>query len=317
MRNFFWRFLILILAVLGSCSTVPEDAIEPNRKDSFTYFNTGDGLIDYEVYSLFEDSQGNIWVGTYLGVSKFNGSSFESYDWSNDGIIYGSIVAIGEDYDGNIWIASSNGYSVLEDNTWETTEGIPITSYYLDKDNNFWVGTDGYGAVQLYAGGGQVYTQSECIDCDYVTSFFEDNTGTLWYTSLGGAIKVTDKINQSTERIATLEGTAFTRGVQDAWGNLIFGTYYEESIYRYSNNSFSPINLPVDYTVVNGFEFFQKKIYMVTEQGFLVYDGATIQEVKTPQGDYLFTSMIQDANGYIWLGTSDNGIIRFNPKFEF
>lgn len=316
MRKYLLRFLIPSITVLVACSTVPEEALEPNRKNNFTYFNTSDGLIDYEVYSMFEDSQGNIWIGTYLGVSKFNGTSFQNYDWFNDGIIYGSIVAIGEDYEGKIWIGSVNGYSVLENNVWDTTEGVPITSFYLDNGNNFWVGTGGYGAVKISSGGGQVYTQEGCSDCDYITSFFEDKEGTLWYTSYGGAIKITNQTTGATVRVTTEQNTSFSCGVQDAWGNLIFGTYYDESIYSLRNNTFSPINLPVDYTIVNGLQLFNRKVYMTTEQGFLVYDGVTIQEIRAPQGDYYFTSMIKDSRGNLWLGTIDNGVIRFNPKFE-
>ena len=72
-----------------------------------TNFTTKDGLPSNEVYCVFQDSKGYIWIGTDRGVAKYDGYSFEIYTTEN-GLTDDVIFGIAEDTDNNIWLTTSN-----------------------------------------------------------------------------------------------------------------------------------------------------------------------------------------------------------------
>ncbi|MBK6544998.1 MAG: histidine kinase [Saprospiraceae bacterium] len=75
---------------------------------NITNFTTYHGLPSNEVFTTFQDSEGFIWVGTKLGVSKFDGYSFQNYGF-NDGLKDLTISQITQDELGFIWVCSVYG----------------------------------------------------------------------------------------------------------------------------------------------------------------------------------------------------------------
>jgi ligand-binding sensor domain-containing protein len=312
-------FTLLVLMVTG-CTTLPDDAIDSIKADTYTYYNSSDGLLDSEVLSVFEDKSGNIWIGTYYGVNKYDGNSFESFTPNGDGLITGAIVAIGQDYDGAIWVGSSDGYSVLENNVWDTESGFGLTSFYLDKEDFFWIGTETFGALQLSEAGLEIYSVDNCELCNFVTAFTEDASGKLWFATLSGAFKVTNKSTQAVQQYTMNNGLAsdyLTSLLHDQWGNIWFGTYDADAISKFADNKFANVFLPTGFTEISGFSEGKKGIYVTTrELGFLYYDGAVVSEIKTPQEDYYLNCITKDSKGNFWIGTYDNGLIKFTPKSD-
>ena len=58
-------------------------------KENFHYtrFSIADGLPSSEIYEVFQDSKGYLWIGTDKGVSRYNGRYFENFT-TKDGIRY-------------------------------------------------------------------------------------------------------------------------------------------------------------------------------------------------------------------------------------
>jgi signal transduction histidine kinase/ligand-binding sensor domain-containing protein/DNA-binding response OmpR family regulator len=58
--------------------------LDPGR-ESFRAFTTDDGLANNSVYGILEDEQGNLWMSTNLGISRFNprDQTFKKYDVSD------------------------------------------------------------------------------------------------------------------------------------------------------------------------------------------------------------------------------------------
>ncbi|MEM8566631.1 MAG: two-component regulator propeller domain-containing protein, partial [Bacteroidota bacterium] len=104
------RYATLILLVIAfSCTEVDENLPSEEELDRWEYFVEFD---EGPVWSLFEDSDGEVWVGTNEGVSVFNGSTFQSYSVSN-GLFNTTVVAIIEDPEGDMWFGTPGGVSIL------------------------------------------------------------------------------------------------------------------------------------------------------------------------------------------------------------
>jgi len=105
-------YFLFILLVLGfvSVSLLGQPQLK-EHSFSFDYvsinFTTQDGLPSNEVYSVFQDSKGYIWVGTDRGVSKYDGYSFTTLTTQN-GLTDNTIFDIAEDSQGRIWFTTSN-----------------------------------------------------------------------------------------------------------------------------------------------------------------------------------------------------------------
>lgn len=68
-------------------------------------FTTREGLVQNQVLCLHKDSRGYVWCGTWYGISKFNGETFENYT-KKEGLWNGAILDIQEDEKGYIWLLS-------------------------------------------------------------------------------------------------------------------------------------------------------------------------------------------------------------------
>ncbi|MPZ17383.1 MAG: hypothetical protein GEV06_05665 [Luteitalea sp.] len=67
-----------------------------------------DGLVHPRVNTFYRDHLGYIWLGTWEGLSRFDGERFVNYG-PKDGLSDGSITDITEDRHGQLWVATHGG----------------------------------------------------------------------------------------------------------------------------------------------------------------------------------------------------------------
>ncbi|MBN2682447.1 MAG: histidine kinase [Bacteroidales bacterium] len=102
------KFFLVLIFVLFSFFGL--NAQEPILRN----FSISDGLPSSEIYHVFQDSKGFIWVSTSEGACRFNGYQFEVYDISA-GLPENTILEVYEDYKGRIWfITLSSEFAYLE-----------------------------------------------------------------------------------------------------------------------------------------------------------------------------------------------------------
>jgi ligand-binding sensor domain-containing protein/anti-sigma regulatory factor (Ser/Thr protein kinase) len=77
-------------------------------------YTANDGLADSYVLHTYQDSQGFLWVGTYNGLSRFDGTSFINYGYAA-GLPNLTIDVIYEDHSGRIWVGTRNGIAGIRD----------------------------------------------------------------------------------------------------------------------------------------------------------------------------------------------------------
>lgn len=81
----------------------------------FTHLNKENSGLSYDsVREIFQDSRGYVWVGTYKGLSRYDGTRFKNYDREDFGINSDFINVIREDVEGNLWIGTDNGVVVYD-----------------------------------------------------------------------------------------------------------------------------------------------------------------------------------------------------------
>ena len=91
-----------------------------------------DGLSQSTIKTLYQDSNGYIWIGTEDGINRYNGYEFKQYkhdEYDKNSIANSYIVDITEDKNGYIWISTKSGLSRID------TAKDEIKNYYPEQNN--------------------------------------------------------------------------------------------------------------------------------------------------------------------------------------
>jgi ligand-binding sensor domain-containing protein/two-component sensor histidine kinase/uncharacterized protein with PQ loop repeat len=89
------RLVFLLLIFLVTIQVAGQSPV-------FRHYRVDDGLPSSEVYHVFQDSKGYIWLATNMGVSRFDGREFRNYD-VQDGLPENTVFEIYEDEAGRVW----------------------------------------------------------------------------------------------------------------------------------------------------------------------------------------------------------------------
>lgn len=169
------------------------------------------------VFTLLEDSDGILWVGTYGGgLQRWTpkGNDFEKDIFSHntatsDGISSDIIRNVFEDSMGNIWIATGNGLCKLQRSEktkikprFEVFKNVPgnsrslshdyILAIYESRAGSLWIGTFGGGLnkfIPSHDGGPETfisYSESDGLPNNVIKGILEDENGNLWLSTNQG-----------------------------------------------------------------------------------------------------------------------------------
>ena len=218
-------------------------------------YTTKDGLYGDNIFRLFEDSRGDIWISTIKQVRDFNmavtvmpGSdmltrwerkteTFHHYTLA-EGVPQSPPSAFAEDRAGNIWIGFWDKFLVryrdgrFTDFT-QDGEGDDETIYaiYLDRAGRLWIADHADGVMRVDNPEADEprfvrYTTREGLSSNQAGTITEDQWGRI-YIGTGGGV---DRLDPSTGRIkhyTTAEGLinpAVHASYRDRHGALWFGT---------------------------------------------------------------------------------------------
>lgn len=172
-----------------------------------------DFMTSHIVSALYEDREGNCWVGTRggLGISMADGTSFRfgkmhfNDSLSTDWIYVRDIV---KDMDNSVWLATSN-YGVIhiigdvhnpstlkyENYSFYNRKLITNTALclHVDRFGRLWAGTEG-GGLCLYDRERKSFDEkmrAYSIPGDVIVSMEEDKSGSLWLGTNSGLVKLT------------------------------------------------------------------------------------------------------------------------------
>ncbi|MGM9964660.1 MAG: ATP-binding protein, partial [Clostridium sp.] len=123
-----------------------------------TYILNNIGMMDKFIRAIYEDSQGNYYIGCFLegGLIKIDPNTktckiYQNDEHDNYSISNNSIRYITEDLDGNILVGTSHGINILDLKTdkfkhYTENDGLINNTIYgilVDKNNDIWMSTNG------------------------------------------------------------------------------------------------------------------------------------------------------------------------------
>jgi ligand-binding sensor domain-containing protein len=156
-----------------------------------------DGLPSGSVTAIAQTSDEYLWLGTSVGLVRFDGAKFLLWKELSDGALPARRVrALCAAGNGSLWIgyATPGGISRIKDGlvtNFNETNGLiggPIESLTEDHDGSIWAGTHG-GLFHFRNDKWQQLGSEAGLAEGTVSSTFEDSRGNLWISTTDGVFR--------------------------------------------------------------------------------------------------------------------------------
>lgn len=196
---------------------------------------------DNNIYSIFKDSSGKIWIGSLTGLQFYNKRS-DDFTRIQEGVIKKQVNYILEDNKGVLWFATIgdgifsfdrisnkwNHFPSMINNNDNTSKNI--ICMLQDTNNRLWIGTEGSG-IGIYDNDTNsfkcVATSENGLPNDVIYKLLEDNNGYIW----GSTNKGIFKLNPNDMKVVVYNHTNgllgdqfnYKSGFKDNNGKLYFG----------------------------------------------------------------------------------------------
>lgn len=157
---------------------------------SFTNVTNKEGLRRYRAFSLLEDHQKNIWLGTTgAGLYRYDGRTYTNFT-TEDGLVDNTVLSMMQDRDNNIWfggmgVTKYDGATFISFNKEDGFTSSDVNSISQAPDGSIWFGTR--GALFRYDGEAFInFTEQHGLNIPgYIPTLF-DRRGRLWFGGENG-----------------------------------------------------------------------------------------------------------------------------------
>jgi len=295
-----------------------DEGLSVYNGSTWTLYSADDVLDRSTILSLFEDSNGNIWVGTsYGGVSRFDGTNWTTFGTSQ-GLANSSVRVITEAADGLLWVGTIGGVNTYDGSTWTTIAGLPSSTGYdiiIDASDNVWA-AGANGLCKFDGSTWTTYTSSDGLANTYTTTVLEDASGNIWVgTGWSGLCKFDGTTWTTYTTSDGLPGSGINHLDMDSQDNIWIAT--SNGVAKYNGTTFT------SYTTTEGlannstndiFIETSDNIWFATQSGASKYDGTTWTTLNTEDGlaDNSVYTIIQDGSGDMYFGTYEGGLSKFD-----
>ena len=296
-----------------------EDGLIRYATGRFYNYSTAYGLSDNMVSAIFEDSQANLWVGTYSGLNRFVDGRFRA-EVNSSGMPYDQINTFFEDSWGDVWVGSHEGLIRLTPRPFSVLtkrQGLShnnVKSVLEDRARRLWVGTWGGGLDQIMEDRVRVYATTNQFASDLILALCEDRDGGIWVgaDNHGGLSYIHDTNVMRYTAQDGLPDAAMTTLHQDRAGDLWVGT--TRGLGRWANGRFIRERQGGDNRVRTICEDSDGILWFGGEAGLLRRRAGMFENliVKGTFPRETVSALQVDANGKtLWVGTLRGGLLRW------
>ncbi len=263
----------LILLLIATVYTLQSYA------QRYPFYNLGveDGLIQSQVTSMTQDADGHLWVGTYGGVSRFDGQDFSNYT-VRKGLLSNTIQTIAIDEDNNLWLGGPKGISKYNGRKFEHF-------LFESPENN---------------------TVNQVRD-------IKVSGKDIWCYTTNEVYKISDSKMQ---KISMPDSTIVITAILSYKDTLLVGDN-SGHIFRYANKQWDTLYYHIPgmqhppLLTTNIYRTKTGEVYITSREGAFKMRNDSIKVVIAngrPMYNIPFISIAEDSSGAIWLGTA--GVIK-------
>ena len=318
-------------------STIDGLNVYDENKDKFTRILYKEGELPSQyIYSLEEDINGHIWVGTDNGLVELDKdlNIVKSYQ---DAIGDSDVYNVYDDSKGNIWVCTlDNGlFKInLDDKSVENYKNnnskisIPsnnVRDIISDSEGKLWIATDkglctfDYEREEFITYNKKLYQSNSLID-DEIFCLLKDSSGLIWIGTYSGISRFNPNSNFTHFKLDPYEDNSIS-------GNVIHGIYEDDDKTLWIGTNESGVNIingesikhlnkensNIVSDLIEDITGFKNYIFIGTNEGLSVLvkndktaKNYTITNYTTKDGlpSNKIRSLFIDSKGYLWIGTN-------------
>ena len=318
-------------------STIDGLNVYDKNKDKFTRILYKEGELPSQyIYSLEEDINGHIWVGTDNGLVELDKdlNIVKSYQ---DAIEDSDVYNVYDDSKGNIWVCTlDNGLFKINlddkrvENYKNNNSKISIPSNNVrdiisDSEGKLWIATDkglctfDYEREEFITYNKKLYQSNSLID-DEIFCLLKDSSGLIWIGTYSGISRFNPNSNFTHFKLDPYEDNSIS-------GNVIHGIYEDDDKTLWIGTNESGVNIingesikhlnkensNIVSDLIEDITGFKNYIFIGTNEGLSVLvkndktaKNYTITNYTTKDGlpSNKIRSLFIDSKGYLWIGTN-------------
>jgi signal transduction histidine kinase/ligand-binding sensor domain-containing protein/DNA-binding response OmpR family regulator len=279
------------------------------------------GLEQRSVVSICQTQDGYLWLGTFEGLVRFDGTRFKTFNKDNTAQFADNLIwALIEDKEKNVWIGTAGGLSCLKEGQFKTypLEEYPsigeIFTMIEARSGGVWIGTKKNGLIHLKDDKPTYYTTANGLISNKIYALSEDKDGRLWVGMSGGlsiastqspgtftTFKGKDNVFENKQVLSILHSQS---------GALWVGC--SDGLYRQGNNEIH--HYAQDFTnsqITSLFEDSHQNLWAGTDgSGLIRIRGEEVErfpENHRLRKDHIY-AIHEDNEQNIWIGSSKNGL---------
>jgi len=170
--------------------------------DKTEHYNVQCGLVDNTITCIFEDDEGNIWIGTNNGISMYGKVIFETLTVES-GLPNNQVLCVTSDLSGNVWCGPLNGGLVrikgqqltfFESHIKEKDPSTNVFSNIAPSGKDLLLGSMGAG-IGRYSNG-RITFDNQRKENKHVNKILTINDDEYWAASSAGLIHVCGDIKR-------------------------------------------------------------------------------------------------------------------------
>ena len=337
--------LFLIITLIGV------NSIDISGESSYTFYHltTDEGLSNNSVKAILRDNYGFLWIGTELGLNRYDGYGFKKYFVNSGGanqLPANDIKGLFEDGLGNIWVNLGYTYVVYnsEKDNFITDVNVILEKLniktninrkiYVDKNKNLFVITPDEiffydipaKKLNIYKSPKFNFSNIEVSD-DLGNLYIVDSRGFCWQME-----KKTGKLTKMT--LPTVSDFNYenmrTKIFADSGGGLwLYSSKGEYVYFRRTNSSqwqkiYLNSSIKSQNSIISIVEGRNAQVWIATDhKGLFLYDKSTslLMNItsnplsQTSIASNYVTSIFIDNNRTLWVGHDKKGISFFNESY--
>ncbi|MEL7005043.1 MAG: two-component regulator propeller domain-containing protein, partial [Bacteroidota bacterium] len=159
----------------------------------------------------FEDSNGNIWFGTNIGLIRYRPSNpgfkhDQFVIYSEDHGIHGDINSIQEDSSGHLWVGTTKGLKKFDGNSFIDYDfGLgSVTSMFMDSNRSIWFGSQDKGFARYQNQTFELFESLAESNLNQIAALAESPDGEILIGTQNAGFHIFD--NERTQSITIPEG---------------------------------------------------------------------------------------------------------------
>ncbi len=271
------------------------------------------GVHDDQIFDVFQDAEGRMWYGTFKGIRLLEAERPISLHPDQPANTAAFRIHAGPD--GGIWVSTGIGlYRVADGSMWTPAPDLHARSFWVSKDGDLWIGTNGKGLVHLHRRLVRMYTSADGLpENDVVMTVLPTRDNRLWVGSnCGFSVFDGNRFRNYSERDG-LKNTCVWSLAEDHKHSLWIGTY-GGGLFQLRNGVFTQYTREqglASRIVIQIVVAKDDSLWVATPDGVSHMQAGGIHNYSTADGlsSAQIRNVYQDHAGTIWV-TSQTGVDR-------